>query len=127
RIRARAPSEPLLGPALLRRFWWTIRSDRTMPHQPTPSPGDPSPTLRDLSAAASRGDRAAFEQIHRRLGGGVRRLLLARVGNRPELADELAQRTWVAAWEALRAGRYDPSRAEFSTFIYAVAYKTWLR
>jgi RNA polymerase sigma factor (sigma-70 family) len=97
-----------------------------MPQQPTSSP-NASPTLRELAAAASRGDARAFEQIHLRLAGGVRRLLQSRLHRQPELAEELAQRTWVAVFEAFRAARYNPAKAEVSTFIYAVAYKTWLR
>jgi len=42
------------------------------------------------------------------------------------VAEELAQRTWVAVWQALKAGKYDPSRAAISTFVYAVGFKIWL-
>jgi RNA polymerase sigma factor (sigma-70 family) len=44
-----------------------------------------------------------------------------------ELAEEIAQRTWVAVWEALRDGRYDPRRAALTTFLYGVGYKQYLQ
>jgi DNA-directed RNA polymerase specialized sigma24 family protein len=82
--------------------------------------------LQSLCAAAAAGDASAFEAIHRRLGGGLKRLFLERSGGRADLAEELSQRTWVAVWQALTAGKYDPSRAAISTFVYAVGSKIWL-
>lgn len=95
-------------------------------HQQNPKPPSATQQLQSLCAAAAGGDEAAFDAIHRRLGGGLRRLFLDRAGGRSDLADELAQRTWVAVWQALRAGKYDPSRAAISTFVYAVGTKIWL-
>jgi len=84
-------------------------------------------SMADLAAAAATGDRGAFEAIHRRLAGGIHRLFLDRAAGRQELADDLSQRTWLAAWESLQKGRYDPSRAAITTFVYAIGYKMWLQ
>ncbi|MEI7658878.1 MAG: RNA polymerase sigma factor [Phycisphaerae bacterium] len=98
-----------------------------------PSSGRPakgvrgSDSLADLAALAAKGDRAAFESIHRRLSPGIHRLFLERASGRGELADDLSQRTWLASWESLQKGRYDPARSAITTFIYAVAYKMWLQ
>ena len=84
------------------------------------------PTLRALAAAAMTGDEPAFAQLHRRVGAGVRRMLLKRSGGREDLVDDLAQKTWSSVWVALREGKYDPERSAITTFAYAVANKAWL-
>lgn len=84
-------------------------------------------SLADLAAAAARGDRPAFEGLHKRLTGGLRRLFMERCGGRADVADDLIQRTWVGVWQALSSGRYDPARAAISTFVYAVAHNMWLQ
>jgi RNA polymerase sigma factor (sigma-70 family) len=91
-------------------------------HPPSPSPDD----LSDLAARAARGDAAAFQRLHHRLNAGLRRLLSRRTHD-AALIDDLLQQTWTGVWEALSSGRYDPSRAAISTFVYAVASHTWLR
>ncbi len=83
-------------------------------------------SLSDLACEAARGDRAAVETLHRRLDPGLRRLFLGRTGGREELAEDLAQRAWSACWRAVAAGKYDPSRAAFSTYLYAIASRVWL-
>lgn len=93
------------------------------------TPPDPTTPSRDLADAALRiakGDRAAFELVHRRLDPGLRRLLSKRTPD-STLIDDLLQRTWAGVWEACAAGRYDPTRSAISTFVYAVASNTWLR
>ncbi len=96
------------------------------PSPSTQRAGVPDP-LADLSRAAMAGDEAAFASIHGRLDDRLRRFLLRRAPGRDDLAADLAQRTWVAVWEALRQARYDPNRAAISTFVYAVASKMWLQ
>lgn len=83
-------------------------------------------TLAQLSARALEGDHTAFEQIHRRVGAGVKRLLLRRSGGREDLVEEISQRTWTSVWQAVKAGKYDPSRSAITTFVYAVANNAWL-
>lgn len=89
-------------------------------------PASATDPLQSLCAAAAAGDESAFESLHRRLAGGLKRLFMERAGGHADLAEELAQKTWVAVWQALRAGKYDPSRAAISTFVYAVGFKIWL-
>jgi RNA polymerase sigma factor (sigma-70 family) len=93
---------------------------------PKPSPDERSRTLADLAAAATRGDARSFELLHKRVGAGVRRMLLKRSNGREDLVDDLAQRTWQSVYLALRDGRYDPARAAITTFVYAVANNAWL-
>lgn len=82
--------------------------------------------LPELAAAAARGDRAAVDALHRRFDPGLRRLFLARTAGRDEAADDLCQRAWTACWRALALGKYDPGRAAFSTYLYAIASRVWL-
>lgn len=79
-------------------------------------------SLADLAAAAAQGNAAAFEALHKRLSGGLRKLFVERSGGRSDVADDLIQRTWVGVWQALRSGRYDPARSAISTFVYAVGH-----
>jgi len=101
-----------------------------MPTPPTFSEGftpNPSqPPLADLAKQAFAGSSAAFEALFRRLGPAVRRMLLGRVGGNQHLADDLSQRTWAGVWKSLQTGSYDPSRSAITTYVYAVAYRTWL-
>lgn len=89
--------------------------------------GDAVESLRRLSAAAQQGDERAYRAIHARLDAGLRRFLMKRTRDDAELAEELAQRSWVALWEALRDGRYDPRRSALTTFLYGVGYKQYLQ
>lgn len=84
-------------------------------------------SLQHLTLRAAGGDEGAFAALHQRLGGGLFRLFMERTGGRSELADDFSQKTWVAVWQALIAGKYDPGRAAISTFIYAVGYRVWLQ
>ena len=95
---------------------------QTMP-QPPVRPEDP---FGELCRAAIEGDQAAFDQLYTRLGGGIRNLFYQRSGS-SELAEDLCQRTWAAFWQAIKAGKYDPSRAAVSTFLYAISTKIWLQ
>ncbi len=83
-------------------------------------------SLSDLACAAAKGDRGAVESLHRRLDPGLRRLFLGRTGGREELAEDLSQRAWAACWRAVAAGKYEPARAAFSTYLYAIASRVWL-
>lgn len=83
-------------------------------------------TLADLARMASGGDHAAFADLHRRLGPGLRRQLLQRSGGREDVVDELSQRIWSSTWSALTSGKYDPSRAAITTYVYAIGHNAWL-
>lgn len=97
-----------------------------------PPPTDPAAHLRALAEAcsASRGeDRAAFTELHDRLGPAIRAFFARRVrpGRAAESVDDLCQRVWIGLYEAFAHGRYDPARSSITTFTYAIAAKTWLR
>lgn len=90
-------------------------------------PADRPPTVDTLALRAMDGDEAAFEELHRRLGGGLRGFFHRRIGGDNDLIEELSQNTWVEVWRTLRGRRYDPDRARITTFIYAIGYKMVLR
>ncbi|MEM7168012.1 MAG: sigma-70 family RNA polymerase sigma factor [Planctomycetota bacterium] len=93
----------------------------------THSTGD-SATLKALAAQALVGEAGAFEELHRRLGGGLKNFIGRRLNTSDEgLLEGLAQEVWVVAWQALEDRRYDPERAAFTTFLYAVGHKIALR
>ncbi len=83
--------------------------------------------LNEAAVASAQGDEQAFAALQARLVPGVRAVLLERTGKRHDLADDLAQRTMLGLWQALRAGRYDASRSAVTTFTYAIAHKVWLQ
>ena len=83
--------------------------------------------LRQIAQRVAQGDPQAFASAHDSLMPGLRAVFLRRSGQRFDIADDLAQQTWAAVWDAIRRGRYDPERAAFSTFVYAVANNIWLR
>ena len=95
------------------------------PNLPERAPGRPSAQ----PGADPEADRAQafFHEQHARLAPGLRRLFIDRTAGRQDLAEELAQRAWALAWRALAAGKYDPARAAFSTFVYAIAQNVWLQ
>ena len=77
---------------------------------------------------------SALAELHERFAPGLLRFFQRKVngggaqGAIPgDLAEELAQRTWIEFWKALESGSYDPARAKHSTFLYAVASIIWLR
>ncbi len=98
-----------------------------------PRRSDAERRLTALARSAADGDDAAFAALHARFSRGLARHFerkLAALGARdaaPSDADDLAQKTWVAFWQAQRAGKYDPARSAVSTFLYAVAHIVWLR
>ncbi|MBX9736043.1 MAG: LuxR C-terminal-related transcriptional regulator [Phycisphaerales bacterium] len=71
--------------------------------------------------AEEQRSRAAFIAAHERLHAWTLRLFMQRTGSRRAVAEDLAQRTWHAAWKAVSTGVYDPSRASMTTFIHGVA------
>jgi RNA polymerase sigma-70 factor (ECF subfamily) len=75
----------------------------------------------DIKALLKRiegGDRSAFtsvvEHFHRPLFG-----YLGRMGLHQGPVEEIAQETFLRAWS--RFGDYDPTRAEFSTWLFTIA------
>lgn len=75
-----------------------------------------------LLAALAAGDRSAAEQLVERTYRGVYALLRRLCGD-PDLAADLAQETYRKAWDALPG--FD-GRAQFSTWLFRIAYTTFL-
>lgn len=75
------------------------------------------------------GSPQVFAEAHAALAAWIRRRLTDLTGD-AHTADDLAQQTWQAVWEAVSQGRYDPGKAALSTFAYAVSqnvYRHWVR
>lgn len=79
------------------------------------------PFPRDPSAAVN------LPEAYQRLAPALVHMLTQKAGGGHEVGEELAQQTWTLVCQAVQAGRYDPLRAAFSTFVYSVAHKVWLR
>ncbi len=77
---------------------------------------------RRLLAAAAAGDRKAAEQLVERTYRGVFSLQRRLCGD-PDLAADLTQETYRKAWDALPG--FD-GRAQFSTWLFRIAYTTFL-
>jgi len=83
-------------------------------------PNPPAPLLDDIHT-----------NLHRALSPGLTRHLakaLKEPADPPsDRVQELAQRTWIAFWQALRDGKYDPAKASLSTYLYAISHTMRLR
>jgi RNA polymerase sigma-70 factor (ECF subfamily) len=75
-----------------------------------------------LAVAARDGSEDAFRELVERFEGPVFSLVV-RVVRRSELAEEIAQETFVKAWRAL--GRFDPTR-KFSSWLFKIAHNSAL-
>lgn len=90
--------------------------------EPTPVPSSPSPesTAADdapLVARARKGDLDAFETLVRRHQGRIYSLCYHLTANHED-ANDLAQDSFIKAWNALRSFRGD---ASFLTWLYRIA------
>jgi len=75
-----------------------------------------------LAEEAKHGAEEAFRELVERFERPVYALLV-RMVRRPELAEDLAQETFLKAWKAL--GRFDAKR-KFSSWIFKIAHNTAL-
>ena len=82
------------------------------------------PSDADLAArVVALDDRHAFAQLVRRHQSAVRTLLRRLCAGDAALADDLAQETFVRAWQGLRSWR---GGARLSTWLHRVALNAWL-
>lgn len=78
---------------------------------------------RALVGGAARGELAAFEALYRRHCGRVHGVITRLVGRHGARAEDLTQETFVRAWQALPAFRFESA---FSTWLHRLAVNTAL-
>ena len=71
-----------------------------------------------LIAAAAEGDELAFGRLFRRYASRVLGFLVQRLGRR-DVAEEVLQEVFLEAWRG--AGKFDPARASFQSWIFLLA------
>ena len=77
----------------------------------------------DLIVRAMRDDdRNAFAELVRRHQSTLRASLRKMTGGQFELADDIAQETFILAWKNIRRFRFE---AKFSTWLYRIAFNAW--
>ncbi len=77
----------------------------------------------DLIARVMRDDdRNAFAELVRRHQSQLRASLRKMTGGQFELADDIAQETFILAWKNIRHFRFE---ARFSTWLYRIAFNAW--
>lgn len=84
----------------------------------SPRPLEPRELTALLCAVGQSQDRAAFAQLFRHFAPRVKSYLL-RLGGDAAGAEEVMQETMVNVWR--KADRYDPSKANASTWIFTIA------
>ncbi len=88
---------------------------------------DDAGSVEALVSAATDGDEDAFRLLDRRIRGPARNQLFKRLGVDGATLDELSQEAVSEALQALVTRRFDPDRAAFTTFAYAVTHRVGLR
>ncbi|MEK6674278.1 MAG: sigma-70 family RNA polymerase sigma factor [Planctomycetota bacterium] len=87
----------------------------------------PKPQIQHLVQSVLSRHENASTNLHRRLVEVFQRFWSTRCTDNPELAERLTADTVTEVMQALVSGRYDPTRASFLTFAYAVARRVGLR
>jgi RNA polymerase sigma factor (sigma-70 family) len=86
--------------------------------------GAPAPALQALlpeqllRRVAEQQDRAAFTRLFQQYAPRLKSWLMGR-GIPEALAEDILQDTWISVWQ--KAGRFDPARASFATWLYTIA------
>lgn len=114
-----------LGPATRRRFLFTAQALQAvapgraaMTEASLASMAEPGVASALIVAIARERDRAAFALLFRHFAPRVKSYLL-RLGLPEAAAEDLAQETLLRVWR--KAERFDPAKAEASTWIFAIA------
>jgi RNA polymerase sigma-70 factor (ECF subfamily) len=76
-----------------------------------------------ISRTLNRDDRNAFGELVMRYQSNIRALLRKLTGGDTALADDLAQDTFIKAFQRLRGFE---QRSRFSTWLYRIAYTTFI-
>lgn len=78
---------------------------------------------RELIARVLRDDdQHAFGELVRKHQSQLRASLRKMTGGQMELADDIAQETFILAWKNIRTFRFE---ARFSTWLYRIAFNAW--
>ena len=84
-------------------------------------------SVQELVNSAMQNDEGAYRALDRRLFGPMCGHFRKRFGADSASHDELARQAISEALQAVATGRYDPRKASFVTFLYAVARNIGLR
>ena len=88
----------------------------------TAQPPRAAPVFSDsdlISRVLIKDDRNAFAELVRRHQSALRASLRKMTGGQIELADDIAQETFILAWKNIKSFRYE---AKFSTWLYRIAF-----
>lgn len=85
------------------------------------------PSIQASAVRALKGDKSAFDELHRKLTGPLTGFFLKSTGCPAHVAEELAHQTLAESLQLLAAGTYVPDRASFLTFVYGVSRNVRLR
>lgn len=80
-------------------------------------------TIACISRVVLFGDKRAFEQIVRAYEQPLRQFLLQQTGGDSDLTDDLAQETFIRAWQQLTTFRH---AAQFRTWLFSIAYHLYM-
>jgi RNA polymerase sigma-70 factor, ECF subfamily len=84
-----------------------------------------SPTISDnelIARVIATGDKHAFSELVKRHQSSLRASLRKMTNGHHELADDVAQETFILAWKNIAKFRYE---AKFSTWLYRIAFNAW--
>jgi RNA polymerase sigma-70 factor (ECF subfamily) len=104
-----------MAAAIARAGTWQLMNAAS--HAPSTSPCVVSESDDALILAAAGGDRNAFGRLIDRHSGRAFAVTYRMVGNRTD-AEDVVQDAFIRAWR--HAGRWQPGRAAFSTWLYRV-------
>jgi RNA polymerase sigma factor (sigma-70 family) len=75
-----------------------------------------------IARVVARADQFAFSELVKRHQSTLRASLRKMTNGHTELADDIAQETFILAWKNIGKFRYE---AKFSTWLYRIAFNAW--